>query len=144
MKRAFVLTVAMFASLLVFAPSASAGPWDRAECHTDTYVKVCFDPWNDKVWVYDNQRDGASAAARWYTPQYADDRSGRCINSRGFETWRACDYDFQERWKRWDGKRCPNRIYWRNWTVDKSAGWDWQYTSGPYEDHVPYYRPWCI
>lgn len=54
---------------------------------------VCFQPYGDKIWVYDRAQDGASAVARWYT-NYG--RWGTCRNAHGYGTWAVCNKDFKE------------------------------------------------
>jgi hypothetical protein len=75
------------------------------------------------MWVYDGERDGNSAVARWWTSAGAD---GYCRNSSGVGTWRRCDYEFRE----WlpDGSR--NRIEWNDWRYDAELD-SWQLITAP-------------
>lgn len=136
MKRALIAVVSLLAAFFVAAPDAMAGPPSRALCtRNDNYVQSCFDAYNDTMWVYDAEHDGASAAVKWRT---AAGGSGTCINSAGYGQWRTCDYNMAERYTSGD-RNCANIVYWDNWTVNRSATPDdWNYISGTYNAYVQY------
>ncbi|MGG5258681.1 hypothetical protein [Phycicoccus avicenniae] len=137
MVRKIAVSLSAIALVVLTAPTASAAPPSRATCSpNDNYVKACLDPYNDQVWVYDAEPDGASAAMRWTTA--AGGGPGWCVKSNGAGTWKVCDYDFVERYTAGD-RTCPNVLYWGNWTIDRSrTPDDYDYISGTYSAYIEY------
>lgn len=58
---------------------------------------ACYQDSDDKLWVYDAQKDGYSAVVFWRV-EYHDGRvrEGICRNVHGFDSWASCDKEFAE------------------------------------------------
>jgi hypothetical protein len=103
------------AGLLVAASPAAAGPrvtmqvGDEAEfpgrdgmkCTDNSSgpgpvsAEVCYDPANDRFWVYDAKRDGNSAVALWkQNSTQTVTNSAYCRNREGVRSWAFCQLDF--------------------------------------------------
>jgi hypothetical protein len=113
---AALLVSAVGASLLVVAPSASAGPrvnmdiadaaefpgrdgmscTDNRSSPKGKSAEVCYEPGADRFWVYDAKRDGNSAVALWHLPTEIPtvSASGYCRNRSKFRSWAFCQYEF--------------------------------------------------
>lgn len=126
---AIIGTTLMLAALSAAPASAelgvaSGGPPAGAVCATDNYVKACFAQNGDDIYVYDAEKDGASAVARW---SLSGGGSGFCRNQRGYGTWVKCDKNFTECF----ASGANNTFRWENWTYDADLA-DWNFISGPY------------
>ncbi len=111
-----VSAAAMFSAMLAGASPASASIGDSAvagtppafssgQCQETAASKACFEPYGDKIWVYDKEADNAAAAGYWenylrdssgswdYSEIY---RAGQCTNHLGAHHWGYCNYDFYE------------------------------------------------
>lgn len=73
-----------------YGPGESDWP---ATCTNSVGADVCYQPHGDYIWVYDDQADGYSAVARWYT-SYG--RWGTCQNTYTAGEWVLCNKDFAE------------------------------------------------
>lgn len=90
----------------VSAASLAAGPPASAPCVAVVGAKACYEDANDRWWVYDSRRDGASADARWEL--YLDGvylQGAICRNSRGYGKWAVCTETFLEQYRlRWQAR----------------------------------------
>ncbi len=116
-----VSAAATLSAMLAGASTASASTGDTAvagtppiftsdECATNsaTYAgkpvsfTACFEPYGDKIWVYDGGADTYPAYGAWdnYLKDSAGNwtiyRSGTCVNHLGAGHWGYCNYDFYE------------------------------------------------
>lgn len=73
---------------LVAGPDGACQQYMAANNH----VKVCFDPYGEKLYVQDRAQDGRSAIG-----ELAFSTMG-CRNKFGEGTWVRCDYDIPEGW----------------------------------------------
>ena len=85
--------------------AALASPTGTMVCTNNVDAYACVQADGDKIWVYDNSPDGASAVARWYT-DYG--RWGTCRNAHGAGTYAVCNKDFKE----------GHTFYWRTSLCD--------------------------
>lgn len=58
----------------------------------NNHVKVCFEPYGEKLYVQDRAKDGRSAIGELYFSSVG------CRNKFGVDTWVVCDYDIPEGW----------------------------------------------
>ncbi len=83
---------------------AAAGPptFGSDICEENEASTTCFEPYGDKIWVYDAKADGKAAAGYWQN--YLEDsagnwhlyRDGQCVNHLSEGHWGYCNYDFYE------------------------------------------------
>lgn len=67
---------------------------NRKSARGNSHLVVCFQPYGDKVWVYDGAKDGRRAVAVWKGVDFR--RSGKCYNAHGKGHWAYCNYNFPE------------------------------------------------
>lgn len=77
---------------LVSGPGASCN--DTADNADNSYVKVCFEPDGDYLYVRDDEQDGRSAYGR-FDSGWEPGRDA-CRNKHGIGTWVRCNYDITE------------------------------------------------
>ncbi len=85
------------------AKAGSPPSFGNGTCAVVAGSEVCFEPYGDKIWVFDaTLADGKAAAAYWqnYLKDSAGNwvayRTGECINHLGAGHWGYCNYDFYE------------------------------------------------
>lgn len=120
MKRTVLAAVAALA-LLVAVPTAQAAP--KKYCVSDNHgAYVCFQPYDDVLWVKDTRRDGY-AVSLVYETSYG--RKGQCTNVEGKGVNTFCDLDMREgqRIRFWAVKilKTTSGDSYRFWSTDRQT-----------------------